>query len=1848
MPRLEWSGARATGEFNALELSGNTYRYCNNPPNPSLCAEGVQTYRRLVRRQLYDGIDWVIYGRGTDLEYDLIVHPGADLDQVRLQVHGTPASLDGEGRLHAGLLLHWRPVAYQFLNGQKVEIKATLVQAAENEFRFSVGKHDPKHHLIIDPVMEFAVVTGGPAEDIVHGSLSSDRGLPVYVYGTTRSGTWGRIRDSASQDIFVQCRDDNGVSTVFWGGDGDEQIGGADIEGNNNILYIVGWTDSRNATIRESTFLPEPRPYAGGDTDGFMLQVRGSVAYATYIGGPGADRLYDIRLVDGTSNTQFLFAGSTDNAEWPGIDVAKIGAGGKSDAVAGAIQSASARILAIGGSGDDSATRFRRIAPGRWAVGGETDSPDFPSTSGTTQSSGRDIWIGHLTSTPFATPQLRVFGGSGDDHLSGLGTFSPETIFAAGSTTSTDLPAAVNAFLGGSSDGFLARFDGRTGDALGTMYIGGSGADEIAAVQNTTTDLYVAGSSDSPTITAGTVTATGDPAGAVDGFMAQFDPLGDPIFAMRVGGTADDRVLGLESKTLGKVTLAGTSQSAEWLRMLDVFGPNGGQDGFAATFTFAALAPRTPGTVVIGKNLQTDLSFATASEPGLDGLFLVRSSDPSKLLISVHPEREGYPEIILSDSYQYAVFLQALSDEGEVDVIVEPRSGTSAYPKYPARRVRVRLLPSGLDFRSEREFRVAPNSSVEIVANQVPIFPDGTFGPAQSLRGGVTSLPVLVTPDPSALEVLSPIEDIRQVTGGYRVTVRVWREGEFQLSLTSPALSTTLGPPVTVRSAPATTPQDVPMLSLTRLRLAVDHFTAIQVQGAPGSTVTLVSSDAARLKVSLSMSTGFSERVSVPIPANGTATAYLAAYDETGEVAVRAEGTRRGQNISEQLIVRLLPYVATLEASPRVIAVGTWVYAKVAFAVQAPPDDPGPLPPSMWPMPNLLQQSVLLSTNPAVLALTGQNYDGTFVFQGKSPGTAKLEFAPGGMRGLGNLSVTAEVVPATVRLTASEVAIPAGSYHFVPISYSNNSEILKSTRLRFDVPTPLVLDAGIVRGTDITADLSRFGVHLDAANAPVGTRATLLISTSTGASVSLPIRVVEPVLLPDVEEVRVTRSPENAGRIFFKIVGFENGKIIFPAAEAYMRRRVTLRTMVGTPGICDFPASVELPSSDYFRFRCNGDGETSFALEAAPPFASAQSQFRVRVIAGPPAVNTPLPKTVMAGNGLQTQIGMMMGFSGVLTSSDPARVRLSLDGQTAGSEQILLNGSRFYVQGYASDGIVPIVAESSQGKSVIFVHLFPSTLAVRVNEDRSTRVIERPVTDQNLTFAVLPSLVDPGSGKVIDAGREFEIRGGTDPMLLAGQSSDPNVAKPAVAKALLTEGKTGAQISFDPVRPGSTILAVEQPSGFVSVPESGLQVRMVELGLRLSLPQLLLSRDLQTAVSVEPSIYGANVAPSQVTISSHDPAKLTVSKTATVPGQTTITAPMGQTFFIQAMSEAQPGDMLRLRLEAPGYSTSDALVPIAPAQLDSSDEREDVTLDLGSGSSVLRLSYGPVDRATGRRSRYVSVSLRPGVSGQLRLASTDTNILEVPEPSVTFATQMAIPLHPVRPGKAQIRIEAPPDVPNAVETINVTVRPYRFNFVSSDISPRHLVTRLQIRNPRTQPVAITFSSAGQIPIRLGTAASGAGAPAGATLLLNIPANDERSLYIEPGAGGTTAAIRMTAPDYEDQVIQISVPEPSLNVEGGSTVTTNLSTGTLALPVVLSTERPLGSSFGPSLPLRIVSSNPQVARPTAESLTILPGENRKAFTLQLTGRGDTTITVFGPAGFGGPTAPLRRDVLVTVR
>ncbi len=214
--------------------------------NPKIIAEGVQigkvnyfigndpekwktnipTYEVVVYKDIYKSIDMKFYGNNRQMEYDIIVKPGADLSQVQLSYEGIEGlSITGNGKMEIALkacpeqergncrLIQNKPYCYQEINGKKVEVdgdfrilktKGKMQKATEEYgkeqthtedghkqrfvYNFHIASYDKSHPLIIDPVLVLAYSTylGGSGYDWGFG-IAVDTSENAYVTGYTES-----------------------------------------------------------------------------------------------------------------------------------------------------------------------------------------------------------------------------------------------------------------------------------------------------------------------------------------------------------------------------------------------------------------------------------------------------------------------------------------------------------------------------------------------------------------------------------------------------------------------------------------------------------------------------------------------------------------------------------------------------------------------------------------------------------------------------------------------------------------------------------------------------------------------------------------------------------------------------------------------------------------------------------------------------------------------------------------------------------------------------------------------------------------------------------------------------------------------------------------------------------------------------------------------------------------------------------------------------------------------------------------------------------------------------------------------------------------------------------------------------------------------------------------------------------------------------------------------------------------------------------------------------------------------------------------------------------------------------
>lgn len=264
------------GQAVTPELEGRLGSHSNYHGNGRSLA-GIPHYGRVRYRDVWPGIDVVVYERDRRVEYDFEVAPGADPSRIRLRFDGARrVELTAEGALGietaAGRLEHLAPRIHQ--PGGSREVAGRFRLEGENEVRFELGTYDGTRRLVIDPVVKYASYVGTHLADYGRG-IATGASERILVTGTEEP-------TYLVPDVFVAAFSGNG-ETLHWlttlrGATQDEVKGiAADAAGN---AYVVGRTFSLTVT---------PGYNAPLTSDGSIFVARldtaGAVSYLARFGG---------------------------------------------------------------------------------------------------------------------------------------------------------------------------------------------------------------------------------------------------------------------------------------------------------------------------------------------------------------------------------------------------------------------------------------------------------------------------------------------------------------------------------------------------------------------------------------------------------------------------------------------------------------------------------------------------------------------------------------------------------------------------------------------------------------------------------------------------------------------------------------------------------------------------------------------------------------------------------------------------------------------------------------------------------------------------------------------------------------------------------------------------------------------------------------------------------------------------------------------------------------------------------------------------------------------------------------------------------------------------------------------------------------------------------------------------------------------------------------------------------------------------------------------------------------------------------------------------------------------------
>jgi len=187
--RMSFADASKAPKISAADLQTGLTNYLIGS-NRKDWRIGVQHYGRVRYSGLYPWVDAVFYGNQRQLEYDLVVAPGADPSRIQLQYEGLKnISLDGNGdlvlHLASGDLRQIRPTVYQETGGKRQVIDSSYI-IRDGKVGFQIAAYDHRKPLVIDPTLQWSTFLGGSGVDQVTG-IAVDAAGSAYAVGYTSS-----------------------------------------------------------------------------------------------------------------------------------------------------------------------------------------------------------------------------------------------------------------------------------------------------------------------------------------------------------------------------------------------------------------------------------------------------------------------------------------------------------------------------------------------------------------------------------------------------------------------------------------------------------------------------------------------------------------------------------------------------------------------------------------------------------------------------------------------------------------------------------------------------------------------------------------------------------------------------------------------------------------------------------------------------------------------------------------------------------------------------------------------------------------------------------------------------------------------------------------------------------------------------------------------------------------------------------------------------------------------------------------------------------------------------------------------------------------------------------------------------------------------------------------------------------------------------------------------------------------------------------------------------------------------------------------------------------------------------
>lgn len=554
------------------------------------------TFGRIIYKDIYPKIDWVLYVRNGKLKHEFRVRKGGNPDDIKLQYNGaTELQLNKQGDLIAktplGSITEQAPVSFQ----ENGKIVSSSFRLKDQLVTYQIGRH--YGDMIIDPYLDWSTYYGDWIID--EGTdIKVDLFGNVYLTGFTEnisgiatSGAFQTVH-GGDYDAFLVKFDANGkrLWATYYGGANDDGGESLVIDSANNV-YMGGFTSSTSGIATSGSH----QPAAGWLRDAFIAKFdpTGARIWATFYGGTANETNCHLAL---DYSGKIYLSGSTGS----NINIASAGsyqaafAGGDRDAFLAKFDSTGKRLWGTyyGGFLADSGTNVCVDKKNNVYICGQTYSSSAIATTGSHQQSyrsSRDAFLVKFDSTG-ARLWGTYYGGYAKEWAYDVHTDESDNVYLCGATLSNTGIATSGAHKEnwkGGLDAFLVKFSA-SGLRLWATYYGDTNACAAFRVANDRiNNVYIAGYSeaDSSIATPGSFQPL-FAGGVYDGMIVKFDSTGSRIWGSYFGGPNIDLLKGFVIDESDHFYISGTTSSKTNIATVDAHQTSwaGVYDAYVAKF----------------------------------------------------------------------------------------------------------------------------------------------------------------------------------------------------------------------------------------------------------------------------------------------------------------------------------------------------------------------------------------------------------------------------------------------------------------------------------------------------------------------------------------------------------------------------------------------------------------------------------------------------------------------------------------------------------------------------------------------------------------------------------------------------------------------------------------------------------------------------------------------------------------------------------------------------------------------------------------------------------------------------------------------------------------------------------------------------------------------------------------------------------------------------------------------------------------------------------------------------------------------------------------------------------------